>query len=223
MGMERLALRCCFLACLCAAGAYCSATLVQTPRSSLALVDSVTELVCTMKKHLIDMLGVYWYRQPVASEELQYIMFASLLEKNTQYGANISRDRFKPTRDHFRNLYMLKISALKPSDNGTYYCFVKINTDLIFGDGTELRVVETLPLTTTKVPETKPKWKRRDPSKSMKESGKESVKGSVCSLAVWAPLVFCVVVLLIVLAVTIHCLRSIQRRFRNRFRKQLPP
>ncbi|XP_030048431.1 T-cell surface glycoprotein CD8 beta chain [Microcaecilia unicolor] len=217
--MGRLALRCCILACLCAAGAYCSPTLLQTPQSRLALVGSTAEMVCALKGHKIDSLGVYWYWRPMASEELQYIMFAAVLDKSTYYDINFSRDRFTPSRDNFRNQYVLKIIGLQPSDNGTYYCFVSIGTELIFGEGTDLRVVEMMPLT-TKVPLTKQEEKRRDTRKYTKV--KEKAEDSVCSLTVWVPLLCCNGILLIVLAFTIHCLRRIQRRFRHRFRKQSP-
>nr|XP_033815571.1 T-cell surface glycoprotein CD8 beta chain [Geotrypetes seraphini] len=195
---------------------YCSTTLLQTPQSKLGLVGSTAEMACTLKGQGIDMLGVYWYWQPMTFEELQYIMFAAVLNKSTYYDINFSRNRFIPSRDNFRNQYVLKIIGLQPSDNGTYYCFVKIGTDLIFGGGTDLRVVEMMPLT-TKVPLTTQE-KRRDTRKYTKV--KEKAKGSACSLAIWAPLLCCNGVLLIGLAVTIHCLRRIQRRFRHRFRKQ---
>uniref|UniRef100_H3ADJ7 Ig-like domain-containing protein n=1 Tax=Latimeria chalumnae TaxID=7897 RepID=H3ADJ7_LATCH len=120
-----------------------SLALIQTPSSVLALKDSPAQLTCAMKQNSMDHLGVFWYRQPEGSQEFQFILHATPMNRYT-HGENF-KDRFNVVRDAFRGSYTLSITSVQLSDNGTYYCVISHTFTLAFGNGTQLNVVNSLP------------------------------------------------------------------------------
>ncbi|XP_067423739.1 T-cell surface glycoprotein CD8 beta chain [Emydura macquarii macquarii] len=191
-------------------------TLFQNPSRSVALIDSNVEMVCVMKREQLAHLGIYWYRWNKESQDFQHILF-SIMQKCT-HSKDIDKDRYSVSKESFRNSYTLKISKLQPLDAGTYYCAVSQSSELLFGNGTELSVVDSLPPTEKPTEKTSPK----KPS-GCRTSSKQPVKGkgSSCSGFIWAPLAACAVILLLSLAAAIRRFQRLRRRMRLHFRKQV--
>ncbi|MEE6462797.1 hypothetical protein FKM82_001703 [Ascaphus truei] len=204
---------CILLISICVTGTHSFATLIQMSKSPLSLVRNNTEITCTMKGHFIQQMGVFWYRQTNKSADMQFIMSATVMKSS--YGSGFSTERFSASRDTFQNTFTLKISYLEPSDSGIYYCMVEKAAKIIFGNGTILHVVHSLPSmekTTQQMPPCKCRLQTQAPT--------HFTPGVACSAAVWAPLVGCALILLISLAVCILHTRRIYRRSRHHFRKQ---
>ncbi|XP_038256062.1 T-cell surface glycoprotein CD8 beta chain [Dermochelys coriacea] len=192
--------------------------LFQTPSHIVALNNSTVEMVCAMKNEQLSHLGIYWYRWSKESQEFQYILFSNVLHKHT-LGDDIDKDKFNVNKGSFRQSYTLKISKLQPLDTGTYYCAVSQYSELLFGNGTELSVVNSLPSTE------KPTEKTLPPKKPLRCKTSSitpaKMKGSSCSGFIWAPLVTCAVILLLSLVVAIRRFQRLRRRLRLRFNKQV--
>ncbi|XP_037754232.1 T-cell surface glycoprotein CD8 beta chain [Chelonia mydas] len=192
--------------------------LFQTPPRIVALNNSTKEMVCAMKSEQFSHLGIYWYRWSKESQEFQYILFSNVLHKHT-LGDDIDKERFNVSKGSFRQSYTLKISKLRPLDAGTYYCAVSQYSELLFGNGTELSVVNSLPSTE------KPTEKTLPPKKPLrcKPSGitPAKMKGSSCSGFIWAPLATCAVILLLSLVIAIRRFQRLRRRLRLHFSKQV--
>uniref|UniRef100_A0A8C9FHE2 Ig-like domain-containing protein n=1 Tax=Pavo cristatus TaxID=9049 RepID=A0A8C9FHE2_PAVCR len=166
----------------------------RTPGHILAQTNNSTEIICPMKR---EHTGVYWYRWNQGRQHFEFLLFSSLLGKAT-YGTNISQKKFSIRGTSSHHSYSLHISQLHGSDNGTYYCCTIQSSQLILGTGTQLSVVDVLPLPSmsTLVPLTKkPMW--------CKPQNKAIKKGS-CSLLVWVPLAAGAVLLLLSLILTIR-------------------
>ncbi|XP_006111677.2 T-cell surface glycoprotein CD8 beta chain [Pelodiscus sinensis] len=200
------------------AGCQKTPILFQTPGHIIALNNSTTEIFCTMKSEQLSQLGVYWYRWSQKSQDFQYILYATVLNKHT-HGNDIDKGRFTVTKESFRNSQTLRISRLQHLDAGTYYCTVSYNSKLLIGNGTELTIVDVLPTTTKPTEKTPPPKK---PS-GCRSSGTASVKrkGSSCSGFIWAPLGACAVILLVSLVGVIYRFQRLRRRMRLQFRKQV--
>ncbi|NXM97202.1 CD8B protein, partial [Sylvia borin] len=117
-------------------------TLTQTPEHILAQTNNKTEIFCELKK---EHAGVYWYRWSQERQHFEFLVFSNSLGKAT-YGTDVSQDRFSVREARSQSSYSLHISHLHPSDSGTYYCSVSQSSQLFLGSGTQLRVVDALPL-----------------------------------------------------------------------------
>ncbi|NXY34281.1 CD8B protein, partial [Pomatorhinus ruficollis] len=128
-------------------------TLIQTPEHILTQTDNKAEILCELKK---EHTGVYWYRWSQERQHFEFLVFSNTLGKAT-YGTNVSQDRFSVHEARSQSSYSLHISHLHPSDSGTYYCSVSQSSQLFLGSGTQLRVVDALPLPpkTTQTPVSK--------------------------------------------------------------------
>ncbi|NWX22519.1 CD8B protein, partial [Aegotheles bennettii] len=183
--------------------------LSQTPEHILAQTNNKTEMLCKLKK---EHAGVYWYRWSQERQNFEFLIFFNPLGKAT-YGTNISQDKFSGTSS--RISYSLHISHLHPSDDGTYYCSISQSSQLFLGSGTQLRVVDVLPLPlkTTLSPLSKKPMRCVTRSKAASKTG-------ACSPLVWVPLAMGVLVLLLSLVPTAHHLYRLRRRLWLRLHRQ---
>ncbi|NXN33721.1 CD8B protein, partial [Nycticryphes semicollaris] len=126
--------------------------LSQTPEHILAQTNNKTQMFCELNK---EHAGVYWYRWSQERQNFEFLVFSNSLGKAT-YGANLSKDKFR-VHGLSSHTYSLHISHLHASDNGTYYCSVSQSSQLLLGSGTQLGVVDVLPLPqkTTQAPTSK--------------------------------------------------------------------
>ncbi|XP_053886812.1 T-cell surface glycoprotein CD8 beta chain [Malaclemys terrapin pileata] len=189
----------------------------QTPPRIVALNGSTMELVCTLKNDQLTQSGIYWYRWSKESQDYQYVLFSSVFQKRT-ISNNIDKDRFDVSKASSGNSYTLKISKLQHLDAGTYYCAVSHSSELLFGNGTELSVVDFLPSTEKPTEKTLPPAKPRCKTSNITPA---KMKGSSCSSFIWAPLVACAVILLLSLVVAIRRFQRLRRRLRLHFKKQV--
>ncbi|NXB74915.1 CD8B protein, partial [Donacobius atricapilla] len=134
-------------------GFYTTLLLTQTPGNILTQTNNKTEIFCELKK---EHTGVYWYRWSQERQHFEFLVFSNTLGKAT-YGTNVSQDRFSVREARSHSSYSLHISHMHPSDSGTYYCSVSQSSQLFLGSGTQLRVVDALPLPskTTQTPVSK--------------------------------------------------------------------
>ncbi|NXA27555.1 CD8B protein, partial [Ibidorhyncha struthersii] len=177
--------------------------LSQTPEHILAQTNSKAEICCELKK---ERAGVYWYRWSQERQNFQFLIFSNSLGKAT-YGTNISQDKFSVHGVSSYTSYSLHISHLHASDNGTYYCSVSQSSQLLLGSGTQLSVVDVLPLPlkTTQAPVSKKNLQCITKRKTTSKKG-------ACSPLVWVPLTTGVLVLLLSLVPTAHRLHCLRRR-----------
>ncbi|XP_044873503.1 T-cell surface glycoprotein CD8 beta chain isoform X3 [Mauremys mutica] len=172
------------------------------------------ELVCALKSEQFTQSGIYWYRWSKEIQDFQYVLFSNVFQKHTITN-NIDKDRFNVSKGSFRHTYTLKIRKLQPLDAGTYYCAVSHSSELLFGNGTELSVVDSLPSTEKPTENTPP------PTKPVRCIIPAKMKGSSCSGFIWAPLVACAVILLLSLVAAIRRFQRLRRRLRLHFNKQV--
>ncbi|NWR46021.1 CD8B protein, partial [Regulus satrapa] len=123
-------------------GFYTALLLTQSPEHILTQTNNKTEILCELKK---EHTGVYWYRWSQERQHFQFLVFSNTLGKAT-YGTNVSQDKFSVHETRSHSSYSLHIRHLHPWDSGTYYCSVSQSSQLLLGSGTQLRVVDTLPL-----------------------------------------------------------------------------
>ncbi|OXB59251.1 hypothetical protein ASZ78_016886 [Callipepla squamata] len=175
----------------------------QTPGHILAQTNNSTEIVCPVKK---EHTGVYWYRWNQGGQHFEFLAFSSPLGKAT-YGTNISQEKFSIRGTGSHHSYSLHISRLHGSDNGTYYCCITQSSQLILGTGTQLGVVDVLPLppTSTLAPLSK------KPTQQCKPKSK-AVKKGACTPLVWVPLAAGALLLLLSLFPTV---RRVYRKHRT--------
>ncbi|NWI96960.1 CD8B protein, partial [Pitta sordida] len=185
--------------------------LSQTPQHILAQSNGKVQVLCELKEHT----GVYWYRWSQERQIFEFLMFSNTLGKAT-YGTNISQDKFSVHRMSSQTSCSLHISHLHASDNGTYYCSVSQSSQLFLGSGTQLRVVDVLPLPskTTQAPVSKKK-----PNRYKTKSKAASRKGP-CSPLIWIPLAAGVLLLLLSLVHIAHRLHRLRRRLWLRIHRQ---
>ncbi|NXU04675.1 CD8B protein, partial [Buphagus erythrorhynchus] len=133
-------------------GLYASLLLTQTPEHIVTQTNNKTEILCELKERT----GVYWYRWSQERQHFEFLVFSNMLGKAT-YSTNVSQDKFSVHEARSQGSYSLHISHLQPSDSGTYYCSISQSSQLLLGSGTQLRVVDTLPLPpkTTQTPQSK--------------------------------------------------------------------
>ncbi|NXJ07777.1 CD8B protein, partial [Odontophorus gujanensis] len=166
----------------------------RTPGHILAQTNSSTEIVCPVKR---EHTGVYWYRWNQSGQHFEFLVFSSPLGKAT-YGTNISQEKFSTRGTSSHHSYSLHISRLHGSDNGTYYCCIIQSSQLILGTGTQLGVVDVLPLpsTSTLAPLSK---------KPMQcKPKKKAIKKGACTPLVWVPLAAGALLLLLSLIPTVR-------------------
>ncbi|XP_010708894.1 T-cell surface glycoprotein CD8 beta chain [Meleagris gallopavo] len=175
----------------------------RTPGHILAQTDNSIEIVCLMKR---EHTGLYWYRWNQGRQHFEFLLFFSPLGKAT-YGRNISQEKFSIHGTSSHPLYKLHISRLHGSDNGTYYCCTIQSSELILGTGTQLSVVDVLPLPSmsTLAPFTKKPMRCKPKSEAINKKG-------ACSLLVWVPLVAAALLLLLSLIPTIRRFYRLRRR-----------
>ncbi|NXF32571.1 CD8B protein, partial [Nyctibius bracteatus] len=167
--------------------------LSQTPKHILAQTNNETEILCDLK---MENAGVYWHRWSQEKQIFEFLVFSNTLGKAT-YGANINQDKFSVHGTSSHIAYILHISHLHASDNGTYYCSFSQSSQLFLGSGTWLGVVDALPLKTTLAPLSK------KPVLCITKSKAAGKKGA-CSPLVWVPLAAVILVLLLSLVPTAH-------------------
>ncbi|XP_031444059.1 T-cell surface glycoprotein CD8 beta chain [Phasianus colchicus] len=172
----------------------------QTPGRILAQTNNSTEIVCPMKR---EHTGLYWYRWNQGRQHFEFLLFSNPLGKAT-YGTNISQEKFS-IHGMSSHSSSLRISRLHGSDNGTYYCCIIQSSELILGAGTQLSVVDVLPLPSTLAPFTKKPMRCKPNSKAINKKG-------ACSLLVWVPLAATALLLLLSLISTIRRFYRLQRK-----------
>ncbi|XP_009926027.2 T-cell surface glycoprotein CD8 beta chain [Haliaeetus albicilla] len=207
--MARLWLHLCI--CLQIPGFSTNLLLSKTPRRILAQTNNKTEILCELKT---EHAGVYWYRWSQEKQNFEFLVFSNPFGKAV-YGANISKAKFSVPGASSRSSYSLHISNLHASDNGTYYCSISQSSQLLLGSGTQLSVVDVLPLPpkTTQAPLSK------KPVRCITKSKGADKKGA-CSPLVWVPLATSVLVLLLSLVPTAHRLHRLRRRLWLRIHRQ---
>ncbi|XP_065592036.1 T-cell surface glycoprotein CD8 beta chain [Cyrtonyx montezumae] len=166
----------------------------RTPGHILAQTNDSTEIVCPVKR---EHTGVYWYRWNQGGQHFEFLVFSNPLGKAT-YGTNISKEKFSIRGTGSHHSYSLHISRLRGSDNGTYYCSITQSSQLILGTGTQLGVVDVLPLPSmsTLAPLSKKPMQCKPP--------KKAIKKGACTPLVWIPLAAGVLLLLLGLIPTIQ-------------------
>ncbi|NXI46315.1 CD8B protein, partial [Galbula dea] len=186
--------------------------LSQTPEHILAPAKSKTEIRCKLQK---EHAGVYWYHWSQERQGFQFLVFSNPVGKSN-YGINISQKKFSARGTSSFTSYSLHISDLHASDNGTYYCSIFQSSQLLLGSGTQLGVVDALPLPpkTTQAPLSKKKPLRYT------TKGKDADSKGACSPLVWVPLATTILVLLLSLIPTAHRLHRLRRRLWLRIHKQ---
>ncbi|NWI03935.1 CD8B protein, partial [Tichodroma muraria] len=192
-------------------GFYTALLLTQTPEHILTQTNNKTEILCELKK---EHTGVYWYRWSQERQHFEFLVFSNTLGKAT-YGTNVSQDKFGVHEVRSHSSYSLHISHLHPSDSGTYYCSISQSSQLLLGSGTQLSVVDALPLPpkTTQTPVSKKPVPRVTKSKASSREGP-------CSPLVWMPLAVGVLLLLLSLVLTAYRLYRLRRRLWLRVHRQ---
>ncbi|KFP33999.1 T-cell surface glycoprotein CD8 beta chain, partial [Colius striatus] len=185
--------------------------LSQTPKHILALTNSKTKILCELKNEHV---GVYWYRWSQERQRFEFLVFSNPMGKAT-YSTNISQGKFSVHGENSHTSYSLHINHLHPSDNGTYYCSISQSSQLFLGTGTQLHVVDVLPLS----PKTTQAPLSRKPTQCVTKS-KAAEKKGVCSPLVWVPLAFGILVLLLSLVPTAYRLHRLRRRLWLRIHRQ---
>ncbi|XP_066173398.1 T-cell surface glycoprotein CD8 beta chain [Sylvia atricapilla] len=186
-------------------------TLTQTPEHILAQTNNKTEIFCELKK---EHAGVYWYRWSQERQHFEFLVYSNSLGKAT-YGTDVSQDKFSVREARSQSSYSLHISHLHPSDSGTYYCSVSQSSQLFLGSGTQLRVVDALPLP----PKTTQTSVSKKPVPRITKSKAASRRGP-CSPLVWIPLAAGVLLLLLGLVPTAHRFYRLRRRLWLRIHRQ---
>ncbi|XP_014731735.1 PREDICTED: T-cell surface glycoprotein CD8 beta chain [Sturnus vulgaris] len=196
--------------CLQIPGLYATLLLTQTPERIVTQTNNKTEILCERKERT----GVYWYRWSQERQHFEFLVFSNTLGKAT-YGTNVSQDKFSVPEARSHSSYSLHISQLHPSDSGTYYCSISQSSQLLLGSGTQLRVVDVLPLPpkTTQTPQSK------KPVSWITKTKAASRKGP-CSPLVWIPLAAGVLLLLLGLVPSAHRLYRLRRRLWLRVHRQ---
>ncbi|NWI58477.1 CD8B protein, partial [Calyptomena viridis] len=143
--------------------------LSQNPEHILAQSNNKIQMLCELKK---EHTGVYWYRWSQERKIFEFLIFFNPFGKAT-YGTNISQDKFSVHGTNSHTSYSLHISHLHASDNGTYYCSVSQSSQLFLGSGTQLSVVDVLPLPskTTQAPVSKKPMRHITKSKAANRKG----------------------------------------------------
>ncbi|NXG12622.1 CD8B protein, partial [Sakesphorus luctuosus] len=185
--------------------------LTQTPEHILAQTNNKTEILCELKK---EHTGVYWYRWSQERQIFEFLVFSNTLGKAT-YGANISQEKFSVHGVSPVTSYSLRISHLRASDNGVYYCSVSQSFQLFLGSGTRLSVVDVLPLPlkTTQAPVSKKPVQYKTKSKAASKRGP-------CNPLIWIPLATAVLLLLLSLILVAHHLHRLRQRLWLRIHRQ---
>ncbi|NXG43227.1 CD8B protein, partial [Psilopogon haemacephalus] len=183
----------------------------QTPGRILAQAKSRTQIPCELQ---VEGAGLYWYRWSQQRQQFQFLVFSSSLGKDS-FGANISQDKFSVHGASSGSSYILQIGDLHPSDTGIYYCSISHSSQLLLGRGTQLDVVDALPVP----PKTTPAApSRRKPPRCVPRSS--AAHSRACSPLVWVPLATVVLILLLSLVPTAHRLHRLRRRLWLRIHRQ---
>lgn len=189
-----------------------SSALVQTPDAKTLLTSQTVEMSCeanTLSKTSL----IYWLRQRWGSKDKRFEFLVSWnpSKGNAVYGEGVKKEHIIVFSHLSRSI--LNLTGLKLEDSGTYFCMMIGSPQLIFGKGTELRVVDVLPTTAQPTKKTVLK-KKQCPFPKLKAQ-----KGMTCGLITLSLLVASILVLLVSLSVAVHfhCLR---RKARIRFMKQ---
>ncbi|XP_028902533.1 T-cell surface glycoprotein CD8 beta chain-like isoform X2 [Ornithorhynchus anatinus] len=190
--------------------------LQQTPEYVILLPDSNVTITCEMK-YSTETNTIYWFRQsqfPCMDGRKQFVASYSGMGSVT-YGNGSVQARVTVSKEQSRNAYTLELKNVKFSDSGDYFCSAIQAPALIFGRGTNLRVVDVLPTTVN------PTRKEESPKKRCRHPHKNTPgqNGLSCNKRFTALLVGCLLFLLVSLATTIHLHRS-QRRTQLYFVKQ---
>lgn len=193
------------------AALWSSSALVQNPDSKTLLTNQMVEISCeanTLPKTSL----IYWLRQRRGSKDKRFEFLVSWnpSKGNAVYGEGVKKEDIIVFSHLSRSI--LNLTRLKLEDSGTYFCMMIGSPQLIFGKGTELRVVDVLPTTAQPTKTTAPKKKQCQSQINVQ-------KGVTCGLITLSLLVAFILILLVSLSVAVHfhCLR---RKARIRFMKQ---
>ncbi|NXI57036.1 CD8B protein, partial [Chloroceryle aenea] len=192
---------------------FCTTLLLsQTSERILARSNNKTEILCKLTNEHV---GVYWYRWNQERQKFEFLVYSNPFGK-AMYGTNITQDKFSVRGASSQTSYSLYINNLHVTDSGTYYCSIFQSFQLFVGSGTQLSVVDVLPvpLKTTQTPHSKKK-----PMQCITKSRVGDKKGA-CSLLVWVPLVAVILVLLLSLVPIAHRLHRMRRRLWLRIHRQ---
>ncbi|XP_053314140.1 T-cell surface glycoprotein CD8 beta chain-like [Spea bombifrons] len=195
-----------------------SFTFLNQSTSIVALVNSHVEISCSMKNHAIDQLGVFWYRETNKTANMEFIVFATVLNKHT-YNHDFVQERFSVARDYFHRVFTLKIKQVQLSDSGVYYCMVQKAAQIFFGSGTTLQIVSVLPTVTPTQGTTSKRLNERQGKSRVPKSNEQGIK---CSPVIWGSLAGGALLLTVFLVACILHTYRVYRRSRLFFRKHSP-
>uniref|UniRef100_UPI0035A3D69D Nb9 n=1 Tax=Vicugna pacos TaxID=30538 RepID=UPI0035A3D69D len=93
---------------------------------------------CTASKSITGIYLMGWYRQaPGKQRELVALITGD--GSNTRY-EDSAKGRFTISRDNAKNTVHLQMNNLKPEDTAVYYCYVQIDLNYYWGQGTQVTV-----------------------------------------------------------------------------------
>ncbi|XP_068131361.1 T-cell surface glycoprotein CD8 beta chain [Hyperolius riggenbachi] len=189
--------------------------LTQTPGSVTQLVSKEMNITCNVKGETLDRLRPCWCKRKEEDGKLEFIVCTTGAKGDLKFYDD-NQSKFSMKTNTFPASITLMIKDLQFSDSGTYFCIVEKTPMYIYGNGTKLRVVETLP-TTVPPPTTKPPCTCKKPKTS-----KRPQPGPACSPVIWAPISGFAVILLIGLYFLVSQTYRVYRRTHMYFRKISP-
>ncbi|XP_040593546.1 T-cell surface glycoprotein CD8 beta chain [Mesocricetus auratus] len=195
------------------AALWSSSALLQTPRSLTVLTNQIAKVSCEAKT-LPKTTVISWLRQrrgPTMDKHFEFLASWNPSKAAATYGEGVKKENIIMFSDITR--YVLNLTSVKLEDSGTYFCMMIGSPQLIFGTGTELRVVDVLPTPAQTTKKTILK-KKQCPVPNPKAQ-----KGLTCGLITLSLLVASLLVLLVSLSVAVH-LHCLRRKARIRFMKQ---
>ncbi|XP_073519018.1 T-cell surface glycoprotein CD8 beta chain [Phyllobates terribilis] len=222
LGRRGSCIACClFLIGFYVAGVHSLSALLSQSPSVIQLVNQAVEISCTVKGVSMEHLGLYWYRKLEKNEDLEFIVSSTSQLGKASYGNQMmTPEKFKIKRTQFQDYFTLNIANLDHSDSGVYYCMAgtSLKLEYVFGNGTRLTVVDSLP-TTTMMPKTTKKKQENVKKCKCRKISKTSLPGVSCSAVVWAPLSGLALMLLIGLYLLASHTYRVYRRTYMYFRK----
>ncbi|XP_072821447.1 M1-specific T cell receptor beta chain-like [Vicugna pacos] len=124
-------------------GSVFGALVSQKPRRAICQRGVSVTIDCEVSGELISM---YWYRQR-PGQSLSLMATANQGSQAT-YESGFAKEKFPISRPSL-NFSVLTVSSVSPEDSSSYFCSAdtvlgRVNTEVFFGEGTRLTVVEDL-------------------------------------------------------------------------------